>query len=107
MSFLTEQITYNPIQGDPKAFNRTYVRYRSAAIAFCISLIKDKEAAEHIVESIFSTVWDNRASIKPDQHFVNHLFICLRNQAFDYLKNIEKRRFLGNQNLRKEEIYAG
>ncbi len=84
----------NVIQGDQAAFGTLYRHYRTPALKFCISLLKDPEEAENLVHDVFIKIWEKRALINPELNFSSYLFTCLRNMAFDYLKQVEKSQLL-------------
>lgn len=82
------------IQGDQAAFAQLYKHYRTPALKFCFSLLKDKEEAENAVHDVFIKIWEKRTLINPELNFSSYLFTCLRNMAFDYLKHMEKSQLL-------------
>ncbi|MVM28672.1 sigma-70 family RNA polymerase sigma factor [Spirosoma sp. HMF4905] len=94
MSCLTETIIHQAIQGDKAAFAKVYQHYRTPALKFSISLLKDKEEAENMVHDVFIKIWEKRALINPELNFSSYLFTCLRNMIFDYLKQVEKSQLL-------------
>jgi RNA polymerase sigma-70 factor (family 1) len=86
------------IKGDQDAFADLYCYYRTPALKFCITLLKDEEEAENVLHEVFIRIWDKRAHINPDLNFNSYLFTCLRNFAFDHFKRMEK-------NNRLREVY--
>lgn len=82
-------------QGDEEAFSQLYNFYKTPALRFSISLLKDEEEAENLTQELFLKIWIRREQIKPEQNFTSFLFTCLRNMAFDYFKKMEK-----NQQMR-------
>ncbi|TDB61766.1 RNA polymerase sigma factor [Arundinibacter roseus] len=85
-----ERMLRNVIRGDQKAFAELYSYYRTPALKFCVSLLKDEEEAENVLHEVFIRIWDRRAHINPELNFNSYLFTCLRNFAFDYFKRLEK-----------------
>lgn len=94
MASLSETTIHQAIQGDKSAFAKVYQHYRTPALKFSISLLKDKEEAENMVHDVFIKIWEKRALINPELNFSSYLFTCLRNMIFDYLKQIEKSQLL-------------
>ncbi|MGA0555224.1 RNA polymerase sigma factor [Larkinella sp. VNQ87] len=90
MDCLNEHILRKVIQGDQAAFAELYKHYRTPALKFCITLLKDEEEAENMIHEVFIKIWDRRAQINPTLNFTSYLFTCLRNMAFDHLKKMEK-----------------
>ena len=84
-------------EGDESAFAELYNYYKAPALRFSISLLKDEEEAENMIQDVFVKIWIKRAHIKPDHNFSSYLFTCLRNMAFDHFKKLEK-----SEQLRKQ-----
>ena len=84
-------------QGDEAAFAELYNYYKAPALRFSISLLKDEEEAENMIQDVFVKIWIKRTHIKPDHNFSSYLFTCLRNMAFDHFKKMEKSELLRKQ----------
>lgn len=94
INYPIESILKQVIEGDTVAFARLYGYYRTPALRFCTSLLKDAEDAENMVHDVFIKLWERRATINPALNFNAYLFTCLRNLAFDHLKQVEKSQLL-------------
>jgi RNA polymerase sigma-70 factor (family 1) len=92
-------------QGDEAAFEVLYNYYKGPALRFSMSLLKDEEEAENMMQDVFLKIWIKRAHIKPDHNFTSYLFTCLRNMAFDHFKKLEKNELLRKNYL--ETMLAG
>jgi RNA polymerase sigma-70 factor (family 1) len=103
INYSLESILCNVIQGDQAAFAKLYRHYRTPALKFCLYLLKDQEEAENMVHDVFIKIWERRASINPDLNFSSYLFTCLRNMAFDYLKQVEKSQLLKQRYMERME----
>ncbi|WP_266365830.1 RNA polymerase sigma factor [Tellurirhabdus rosea] len=103
MAFLLEQTLQGVIHGDQVAFAELYNHYRTPALRFCTSILKDEEEAENILHEVFIKIWERRAQINPELNFNSYLFTCLRNLAFDYLRKMEKSEWLKQQYLERME----
>ncbi|TLV00519.1 RNA polymerase sigma factor [Dyadobacter luticola] len=101
MAYPDENTIRKVTQGDEAAFAELYNYYKTPALRFTISLLKDEEEAENMVQDVFIKIWVKRAQIKPDYNFNSYLFTCLRNMAFDHFKKIEK-----SEQLRKYYMEA-
>ncbi|GAB3022897.1 RNA polymerase sigma factor [Spirosoma pulveris] len=89
-----ESILDRVIQGDQAAFAKLYRHYRNPALKFCFYLVKDQEESENMIHDLFIKIWERRTQINPTLNFNSYLFTCLRNMAFDYLKQVEKSQLL-------------
>ena len=101
MDCLNERILRRVIQGDQAAFAELYKYYRTPALKFGITLLKDEEEAENMIHEVFIKIWDRRSQINPTLNFTSYLFTCLRNMAFDHLKKMEKNNQLKLQYMEK------
>lgn len=94
LNYSIDRILHHVIQGDQAAFAKLYRHFRAPALKFCIYLLKDQEEAENMLHDVFIKIWERRAHINPNLNFSSYLFTCLRNMAFDYLKQVEKSQLL-------------
>ena len=97
MSHPDENTLIRVTQGDEAAFTELYNYYKAPALRFTVSLLKDVEEAENMIQDVFMKIWIKRAQIKPEHNFSSYLFTCLRNMAFDHFKKVEK-----SEQLRKQ-----
>lgn len=75
---------------DEKSFSKIYERYWNGAVDLVVKLVKDREEAENITQDVFIQLWEKRGSLQKIEEVQNFLFICLRNKAFDRLKELKK-----------------
>ena len=80
--------------GCENSFNELYYSYREPALRFCISILKDTEDAENIIQEVFIKIWNRRETINPELNFTSYLFTIIKNRVFDHLKEIKKNTFL-------------
>lgn len=100
-----ESILKKVVEGDEKAFAQLYNKYRKPTLRFCTSILKDEDEAENMLHEVFIKIWERRAQINPERNFHSYLFTCLRNMAFDYLKEMDKNHQLRQQYLERMESY--
>ncbi|PWJ59892.1 RNA polymerase sigma-70 factor (ECF subfamily) [Dyadobacter jejuensis] len=108
MNFPSQQILIQVTKGDETAFSQLYIHFRTPAVKFCTSLLKDVDEAENVTQDVFAKIWDRRSQIKPDHSFQSYLFVSLRNQVFDQFKKLEKdqrlrQQYMENLQLRVED----
>lgn len=92
-------------KGDEVAFTQLYHYFEIPAYKYCYSLLKNEEDSENMVQDVFIKIWEKRTRINPKLNFNSYLFTCLRNQAFDHLKKMEKNSQTNFQYLEFEEQY--
>jgi RNA polymerase sigma-70 factor (family 1) len=61
--------------------------FNSRLIKFCVLYIHQKEASEEIVSDIFVKCWINRKSLKEVQNPESYLYVAVKNQSLNYLRN--------------------
>ncbi|MEI7585048.1 RNA polymerase sigma-70 factor [Runella sp.] len=105
MARISDNILRKVIQGDQIAFAELYNHYKTPAIKFCVSFIKDEEEAEDMIHDVLIKIWDKRNQINPGLNFNAYLFTCLRNLVFDHLKKMEKSYFIQQQYLERMEYW--
>lgn len=82
-------------ESSTKAFARLYDIYAPRLYSFSLKMAKSKEDAEEIVQDAFMWLWQNRASIKPQDTLINLLFLHTRHRLINlYRKNLNSPDFL-------------
>ena len=71
-------------QGDETAFIQIYDRYWYKLFLSSYRRIRDKSAAEELVQNLFLKLWEKRGSLIINQ-LENYLFSSIRNATIDYL----------------------
>lgn len=84
-------------QGNLKSFNALYYKYYRAVFANICRLIKKPEDAEEILQDVFISLWDKRATLDPNQSIGGWLMVVSQNKSINYLqkKVREKLLFIG------------
>jgi RNA polymerase sigma-70 factor (family 1) len=75
-------------QGSQSAFDVIYLRYFDKLVAQVVELVKDKPAAEDIVQDAFFKMWEKRVSFARYDKVSGWLFVTTYNSA---LNNLRKR----------------
>lgn len=74
------------LAGDPKAFDELIHRYSSAAYAFLIQYVRDRETAEDLTQETFVKVWRNLSRFDTTKSFRTWMFTIAKNTAYDWLR---------------------
>ena len=77
-------------KGDNHAIDQIYEYYRSPIIRFTLSIVKDEQEAESIYHEVFMKLLKKKEDINPDLNFNSYVFTAVRNEVFDYLKEVKK-----------------
>ena len=73
-------------EGDEKAFQLLFERYRNRLFTYLFRITKSKEAAEEMVLDVFLKIWLGRSIITEIQYFEGFLFRIAHNKAIDFLR---------------------
>ncbi|PVH26475.1 RNA polymerase sigma factor [Sphingobacterium corticibacter] len=84
-------------QGDQLAFTDIYNVYSRKLFLHILTITKDKDTAEGLLQDVFMKVWDNRSSIDPDQSFQAWLYTIARNTVYSYFRQVAKDQKLQQQ----------
>nr|WP_199081762.1 sigma-70 family RNA polymerase sigma factor [Pedobacter sp. ASV19] len=71
---------------DAGAFDELYWKYHQAIFKNILKLTKDQDAAQDILQDVFSTLWNKRDTLKADQPVSGWLFVVSFNHAVNYTK---------------------
>ncbi|MGV3558611.1 hypothetical protein [Larkinella arboricola] len=77
------------VTGEDQMVWRT-IDYRAVALRFCESLIKDKAAAERLVNDVFGEIEESGLALQPDWKFKTGLFLRLRDQCLIHLRTADR-----------------
>ncbi|MEX2593726.1 MAG: sigma-70 family RNA polymerase sigma factor [Anditalea sp.] len=92
-------------KGDNYALDQIYEYYRIPIIRFTISIIKDEQEAENIYHEVFMKILKRRGDIKPELNFNSYIFTAVKNEVFDYLKEMKKSQILKERLWEKVQSY--
>lgn len=91
---VTREVVEGLIDGDPRAFDITYLTYRDPLLGFVSRLVNSYATGEEIVQELFVTLWEKRSTIDPGQGIKRFLFVMARNRSIDFLRKNKKMRAL-------------
>jgi RNA polymerase sigma-70 factor (ECF subfamily) len=100
-------------QGDETAFGILFHTYHNKLGSYILKLTESFPLTEEIVQDVFLTIWQHRATLEDIKQFEPYLFVIARNRAFNCLKQMARERLRQEQwesHLRNEpdvEEYIG
>lgn len=71
---------------DEKAFSELFKRYWRKVHAMAYSRVRSKEVTEEIVQELFTSLWDKRASLSIN-HLPSYLFTAVKYKALNYIES--------------------
>jgi RNA polymerase sigma-70 factor (ECF subfamily) len=93
---LQEQLLIRELRrGNAKAFELLYKRYHARLYNFCMSIIRNKQDAEGMVQEVFIAVWENREKLDENKSFSGFVFSIAKNKALNRIKqNLSRQVYL-------------
>ena len=76
--------------GDYDSYKALFQKCYGRLLSFVISLIKDKQAAEDIVQEQFLKLWDNKQTIDKCMSVESYLYVMTKNATINYIKSQSK-----------------
>lgn len=87
---LQEQYVLSGIkEGNRDAFSLLFHSYYTDLVLFCGNFIKEKDACEDIVQSIFLKLWNDRQHIQIETSLKSYLLRAVRNSCLDEFRHQE------------------
>lgn len=79
-------------RGDEATFNCLFSEYYPALCFFAEKLLKDRFAAEEVVQGVMLRVWEKQADFDAFPSLKAFLYISTRNACLNYLEKIQRQR---------------
>ncbi len=82
---------YREIKNDNReAFNALVCSYNKPLHAFAYRIVRNREAADDIVQDVFLGLWINRRKVDFDIPVENYLYVSARNLAYNHLRSVRR-----------------
>lgn len=89
---MTDKTLFKKIKhGDRELFDELVRKYYGALNYFAWNLTGDKQAAEDVVQDVFTSLWINRSKVSFDTSLKNFLYVSTRNMALNYLRSASRK----------------
>jgi RNA polymerase sigma-70 factor (ECF subfamily) len=75
-------------ESDAIAFRELFDAYRQRLYAGALKITKSADAAEDIVQEIFTRIWENRLCLKEVENPSAYIFTIAYHESFHYLKKV-------------------
>jgi len=76
-------------EGDEKAFDCLYKRYRNKLVAIAYHRIKSKETAEELVQDVFVNIWQKRFTLAIHHTFFSYVYTAVKYKVFDHISSLK------------------
>jgi RNA polymerase sigma-70 factor (family 1) len=80
--------------GDEKAFNILFEKYRNRFYSHLVKITKSKEIAEEATLDVFFKIWNARQVLDQIENFESFLFRVVHNKGLDYLRKAKRSRLV-------------
>lgn len=74
--------------GNESAFADLYQRYSGRIYGNLLKLVKDREAAQELLQELFVKIWENRRMIRIESSFSAYLFATSRHMVYNYMRHL-------------------
>jgi len=71
---------------DVTAFDKVYWKYHYRLYKNIIKIVNDEDQAQNILQDVFVSLWECRATLDPRQPVANWLFVVSYNKSLSFLK---------------------
>jgi RNA polymerase sigma-70 factor (ECF subfamily) len=89
---LLVQLIQQLARGDREAFGRFYDRFASLVFTFAMRILRDRSAAEDLLQEVFLQIWRDAGSYSPARGTPEAWIITItRSRAIDRLRSIRRR----------------
>lgn len=68
-------------------FEELFHKYAAQLAAFAFRMVRSRDVAEEIVQSVFLTLWEQRATISHHNNMRAYLYTSVRRRALDVMKH--------------------
>ncbi|MCO5237203.1 MAG: RNA polymerase sigma-70 factor [Chitinophagaceae bacterium] len=89
---LQEQVA---LFGDQSAFKQLFGHFYTGLFQFAMSIVKEKEVAEELVEDLFVVIWNKRSTITQITNFKVYLYVAIRNRCLNVVNRKMNTRVVG------------
>lgn len=72
--------------GDQFAFTELFKRYRKKVLFIAFNLLRSNDAAEDVLQNVFTKIWVNRQKATEINQFSSYLNMMVRNEVFNILR---------------------
>lgn len=103
---MSSDIKYKLAQGNIEAFEYLFNKYYSPLCAYARRYLKDKDAAEDIVCSLFLYLWEHRERISSISNLESYLLVAVHNSSLNKLREKSNRQKSYEESFRSDDLLA-
>ncbi|ANH83566.1 hypothetical protein A8C56_23640 [Niabella ginsenosidivorans] len=95
----SETVLYRISEGDEGAFRELFEKFFSGMLSYAVSLLKDQQLAEEVVEDVFVKLWENRKTARNIRKISFYLYRAVRYASIDAIKTHKRIKSLSFEEL--------
>jgi len=99
-----QQLSKELSTGNQKAFEQLFHIFNRWLLAASISIVREREAAEEIVQDVFFELWQKRSESDIFKSLESYLYVTVKNRSLDYYRKHSKRHFVEIEELNDPDI---
>ena len=80
-------VDYSILLGEEKGFKQVFETNYPGLLRFARAYVNDEQDAEDILQNVFLTLWEKRASMRADTNMNAYLLTVVKNHCMDFLKH--------------------
>ncbi|MCU0422849.1 MAG: RNA polymerase sigma-70 factor [Bacteroidia bacterium] len=92
-------------QNNTEAYEKFFKLYYAELVRFAYEYLKDKDAAEDLVQEVFVKLWEKRADIEMKSAPKSYLYVTVKNHCLNKLKS-EQRHVLFEDDFADDQRFA-
>lgn len=73
-------------RGEKASFDELFNRYSEQCFTYAVSLLKDPDAAEDVVQNVFLKLWTGRERLDSSKPVKSYLLTAVRNESISWLR---------------------
>ena len=83
---IEKELTHRLIRGDIGAFNEIYQKYFHPVYCNALKISRETSVAEDVLQEVFITLWEKRATIDPESSLAGWLFVVCYHKSVNILR---------------------
>jgi RNA polymerase sigma-70 factor (ECF subfamily) len=76
-------------QGDKIAFEKAFRAFYAALCNYALSLVKDKDESEEVVQNVFFNIWNKRTALQVSGSLKSYLYRSVHNECLNKIKHVK------------------
>lgn len=84
-------------RGDHDSYETLFRLYYAKFVKFADSIIKDRQAAQDLVQEAFIKVWQNREKLDENLSIENYIYVIVKRLVLNYIRDCKEAESIDNE----------